>query len=146
MDNIELKISKLEEKYENFYNDNKETSEVISSYLNFMKEVNFEGLNGYLGQMQEISIKNSDTFAELKMLSIGIDQQINLIKAEIYELQATEGKSSDVKMLKAKTSSLQAEKNEVKKKEIKFKNRKEIVSEIIKSAITLMSNHKSSIR
>lgn len=139
---FESKLNDIKSKYENYYEDGS-ISEEIASYLQYMTECNFELMNGYLGRMQEIHRDVSEQVARNKVQYLSLEQQIEILKAEIRDLSSSGGRVSEVEQKKSEIHRIRAEKIEWRKNEVILKNREKVMESIIKTAITLMSNLKA---
>jgi hypothetical protein len=139
---FESKLNDIKSKYENYYEDGS-ISEEIASYLQYMTECNFELMNGYLGRMQEIHRDVSEQVAHNKVQYLSLEQQIEILKAEIRDLSSSGGRVSEVEQKKSEIHRIRAEKIEWRKNEVILKNREKVMESIIKTAITLMSNLKA---
>lgn len=141
-DKFESKLNDIKSRYENYYEDGS-VSEEIASYLQYMTECNFELMNGYLGRMQEIHRDVSEQVAHNKVEYLSLEQQIEILKAEIRDLNSSGGRVSEVEQKKSEIHRIRAEKIEWRKNEVILKNREKVMESIIKTAITLMSNLKA---
>ena len=139
---FESKLNEIKSKYENYYEDGS-ISEEISSYLQYMTECNFDLLNGYLGRMQQIHMDVSEQVAHNEVEYLSLEQQIELLKAEIRDLNSSGGRVSEVEQKKSEIHRIRAEKIEWRKSKVVLKNREKVMESIIKTAITLMSNLKA---
>jgi hypothetical protein len=139
---FESKLNYIKSMYENYYEDGS-ISEEISSYLQYMTECNFDLLNGYLGRMQQIHMDVSEQVAHNEVEYLSLEQQIELLKAEIRDLNSSGGRVSEVEQKKSEIHRIRAEKIEWRKSKVVLKNREKVMESIIKTAITLMSNLKA---
>jgi hypothetical protein len=139
---FETRIKDIESKYKDYYEDGN-ISEEIASYLQYMTECNFELMNGYLGRMQQIHREISEQLSHNEVEYLSLEQQIELLKAEIRDLNSSGGRVSEVEQKKSEIHRIRAEKIEWRKSKVVLKNREKVMESIIKTAITLMSNLKA---